>query len=98
MQVILVPIDFSDSTSAVVAEATEMARALNAKIYLLHVVPPETHATTTELGPVVVRERAGNGIAPRPSLAARDGEPVEAGRFGREDDPPGRGPGRQDHL
>jgi nucleotide-binding universal stress UspA family protein len=55
MYPILVPVDFSDITSAVIETATEMARALGAKLHLLHVVIPESYASSTEYGAVLVR-------------------------------------------
>ncbi len=41
MKTILAAVDFSNSTSGVVATAAEMARAFGAEIHLLHVIEPE---------------------------------------------------------
>ena len=40
MPTILAPLDFSSATAQVVAEATELARALQARLILLHITPP----------------------------------------------------------
>lgn len=40
MKTLLVPLDFSDSNAAVLAQAAELGRLLSAKILLLHVVEP----------------------------------------------------------
>src|SRR5678815_1964763 len=41
IQTILVGTDFSDASAAATAYAISLARALNARLYLLHVVPEE---------------------------------------------------------
>lgn len=52
---ILVPIDFSDVTGAVLAEATHLARATSARIWLMHVTPPDSGYVAGGIGvPVVV--------------------------------------------
>jgi universal stress protein A len=40
MKTILAPIDFSDATPPVIAEAVALARAVSARLLLLHVVQP----------------------------------------------------------
>ena len=45
---ILAPIDFSDVTDKVVAEATRLARAFDAKLYLVHIPSPVFGVTTFE--------------------------------------------------
>lgn len=40
MKTILVPLDFSDASNLIVNKAAEIARALSAKVVLLHVVEP----------------------------------------------------------
>lgn len=40
MKTLLVPLDFSDSTTSVLARAVEIAREFSAKLVLLHVVEP----------------------------------------------------------
>ena len=56
MKNILVPVDFSDATGAVVARATDLAKALQAQITLLHVVAPEPDFVGYEPGPQSVRD------------------------------------------
>ncbi len=52
---ILVPIDFSDVTEAVLARAAELGRALGARLRLLHVAAPEPDFVGFEVGPDSVR-------------------------------------------
>lgn len=40
MKTLLVPLDFSDTTDRVLAEASEIARALEARLLLVHIVEP----------------------------------------------------------
>lgn len=40
MKTILAPIDFSPVSKRIVEEAAELARLLNARLFLLHIVPP----------------------------------------------------------
>ncbi len=56
MKNILVPVDFSDATATVVARATDLAKALQAQITLLHVVAPEPDFVGYEPGPQSVRD------------------------------------------
>ena len=51
MKTILAPIDFSSITEAVVAEATTLARALNARVCLFTVVQPPV--VMTEYAPIL---------------------------------------------
>jgi nucleotide-binding universal stress UspA family protein len=55
LKTILVPIDFSDATPAVVQYASELARAFGGKIVLLHVSEPEPDFVGFEAGPQAVR-------------------------------------------
>lgn len=55
MKTILVPIDFSDITDRVVETACSMARALGARIVLLHLSEPEPDFIGFEPGPMSVR-------------------------------------------
>ena len=55
---ILVPIDFSDVTDAVVAKATQLAKALGAKIWLIHTAIPEPDFVGYEVGPEYIRDSA----------------------------------------
>ena len=48
MKNLLVAIDFSKSTDAVLTEASRLAKALNAKLWLLHAAPLETTPTAME--------------------------------------------------
>jgi len=53
---ILVPVDFSDVTEAVVAEARSLARAMNVGIRLLHVAVSHPAFVGYEIGPMYVRD------------------------------------------
>src|SRR4030095_12752898 len=55
MKTILVPVDFSDVTKRVLDASTSMARALRAKLVLLHVSEPEPDFVGFEPGPIAVR-------------------------------------------
>ncbi|MFH1183689.1 MAG: universal stress protein [Chloroflexota bacterium] len=48
--------DFSDATDAVVARATDLAKALQAQVTLLHVAAPEPDFVGYEPGPQSVRD------------------------------------------
>lgn len=52
---ILVPLDFSDVSASVVEVASEMARAFNGRLVLLHVSEPEPDFVGFEAGPASVR-------------------------------------------
>ena len=56
MKVILVPVDFSDVTDAVVATAGHLARGFNASLRLIHVAPGEPEFIGYEPGPQTVRD------------------------------------------
>ena len=53
---VVTPIDFSDVTDAVLAEAGRYAKALGAKIWLIHVAAAEPEFVGYEIGPVYVRD------------------------------------------
>jgi nucleotide-binding universal stress UspA family protein len=53
---ILVGIDFSDCTNTVVRKAQEIAQALSAKVWLLHVAEPEPAFVGYEVGPQYERD------------------------------------------
>ena len=55
MKTILVPVDFSDVTTRVLDASRNMARALGAKLVLLHVSEPEPDFVGFEPGPMAVR-------------------------------------------
>lgn len=55
MKTILVPVDFSDVTDLVVNEACTMAKALGARLVLLHISEPDPDFVGFEPGPLVVR-------------------------------------------
>ena len=55
---ILAPIDFSDVTDAVVAKAAKLAKALGAKIWLIHAAIPEPDFVGFEVGPEYIRDSA----------------------------------------
>lgn len=56
MKRILVPIDFSPSTDAILNVAASAAEAMDAELYLLHVARPEPEFVSYEPGPESVRE------------------------------------------
>ena len=56
MNRILVSIDFSDMTDAVVDQAVELARAQDSRLWLLHVAPPNPEFVGFEAGPQSVRD------------------------------------------
>ena len=53
---LLVALDLSDPTEAIVSRAEEFARALSAEMWLLHVAEPEPDFVGFEVGPQVVRD------------------------------------------
>ena len=55
---ILAPIDFSDVTDAVVAKAAQLAKALDAKVWLIHAAVPEPDFIGYEVGPEWIRDSA----------------------------------------
>lgn len=55
---ILVPVDFSDVTDAVLAEAARLGKAFGAKLWLIHVAVTEPDFVGYEIGPVYVRDSA----------------------------------------
>jgi len=54
---ILVPIDFSDATDAVVAWAAELAERFRSRLWLLHVAAPDPDFVGYEVGPESVRSQ-----------------------------------------
>ena len=59
---ILVPIDFSDVAETVLAEAIDLARAFEAKIWLIHVAAPEAAFVGYEFGLLPSRDRVANEV------------------------------------
>jgi len=55
---ILAAIDFSDVTDAVVARAAQLAKALGAKVWLIHTATPEPDFVGYEVGPEYIRDSA----------------------------------------
>src|SRR5687767_8772990 len=55
MKTILVPIDFSDVTTPVIATARKFAAAFECRLVLLNVAEPEPDFVGFEAGPTVVR-------------------------------------------
>jgi len=55
---ILVPIDFSGATDAVVAKAAQLTKALGAKTWLIHAAVPEPDFVGYEVGPEYIRDSA----------------------------------------
>ncbi len=56
MKNILVTIDFSQNENLLIDKALEMAKAFNAKIWLLHVVSPEPEFVGFGVGPQYIRD------------------------------------------
>lgn len=63
MKRILVPIDFSAGTSAIVDTAASLAESLNAHLTILHIARPEPEFVTYEPGPESVREAVAKEMA-----------------------------------
>ena len=57
MKKILVPVDFSDQTDAVLATARELATALEAHLWLIHVSAPDPEFVGYQPGPDTVRDQ-----------------------------------------
>ncbi|MEO8590525.1 MAG: universal stress protein [Flavobacteriales bacterium] len=57
MKNILVPIDFSPIGKDVLATASELALAMNAKLWLVHVAAPDPEFVGYQAGPAHVREQ-----------------------------------------
>ncbi len=55
MKNILVPVDFSDVTGAIIEEAARMAKMTGAVVTLIHIAPPNPDFVGYEPGPVTVR-------------------------------------------
>ena len=54
---ILIPIDFSDVTEVVLAQAGQLAKALGAKTWLIHVAEAKlSYFADSDVGPVMIRE------------------------------------------
>ncbi|MFO7898642.1 MAG: universal stress protein [Planctomycetota bacterium] len=53
---ILAPVDFSGVTAAVVREAAGLAGVLDARLWLIHVAPPDPDFVGYEVGPQPVRD------------------------------------------
>jgi nucleotide-binding universal stress UspA family protein len=54
---LLVPIDFSGVSDLVISEAKQLACALKAKVWLIHIAEPEPDFVGFEAGPKTVREQ-----------------------------------------
>ena len=57
MKTILVPVDFSDITGAVIEQAAVLAQAFPGNLYLIHVAPPDPDFVGYEAGPQSVRDQ-----------------------------------------
>ena len=53
---ILVAIDFSDATDMILQEVKQLGRAMQAKIWLLHVAEPNPDFVGYEVDPIMMRE------------------------------------------
>ena len=56
MKTILVPVDFSDTTTAVIDMANKFAATFGSRVVLLHVSEPEPDFVGFEPGPMAVRQ------------------------------------------
>jgi len=56
MENILIPVDLSGTTPAVIAAAKDVARNRIAKLYLIHVASLAAPSVATEFGPIVSRD------------------------------------------
>lgn len=54
---IMVSVDFSDATPRILEATVKLARALTAKVWLLHVAEPEPDFVGYQAGPDVVRDQ-----------------------------------------
>lgn len=57
MKPVLAPLDFSMVSEDVIRRAMQLARALDVKLWLLHVAPPDPDFVGYEPGPQVVRDQ-----------------------------------------
>jgi nucleotide-binding universal stress UspA family protein len=57
MKSVVAAIDFSPVSETVVDQALALARALGARLYLLHVAPPDPAFVGYEAGPQTVRDQ-----------------------------------------
>jgi nucleotide-binding universal stress UspA family protein len=57
MKTILVPIDFSPVTAAVIEQAAALAQAFSSAVWLLHIAQPEPDFVGFDPGPQSVREQ-----------------------------------------
>ncbi len=60
MRPLLIPVDYTAVTGAQLEQGRQLAAALGAPIYLLHVEPPEPDFVGYEPGPQHVRDEAAN--------------------------------------
>jgi nucleotide-binding universal stress UspA family protein len=74
LKTILAAVDFSDTTQAVLDNASDLARAFDAPLYLLHVEAPEPDFVGFEPGPQYIRDRTADEIteAHKKMIALRD--------------------------
>ena len=56
MKTLLICVDFSETTDAVVDTAIQVASAFKSKVFLLHVAPPEPDFVTYDAGPQCERD------------------------------------------
>jgi len=77
MQTLLVAVDFSEGTAAIVRTAAVMARAFDSHVFLLHVVAPDPEFVGYEVGPQSVRD----GIADHFRQQHRELQALERGEW-----------------
>ena len=71
MKNILVAIDLNDNEKVLIEKAIEMAKALEAKIWLLHVAAPEPEFIGFGVGPQYIRDSRADELRKEHSLIAK---------------------------
>jgi nucleotide-binding universal stress UspA family protein len=56
MKTILAAVDFSEVTNRIMTSTSELARAFDAKVYIIHIAPPDPTFVTYEPGPQSERD------------------------------------------
>ena len=62
MKNILVPVDFSEVSAAVIATAESLAEAFSAKVWLIHVAAPDPEFVGFDVGPQSVRDQRASNL------------------------------------
>lgn len=74
---ILVAVDFSTASEAVLEVTRTYAQKLSAEVYLVHVEPPEPAFISYELGPQTVRDQVAHDIKTEHSRLQKDARALE---------------------